>query len=63
MKCSIFGKLFLYDSKGHFSSTKRANNFHYYTVYPLSLFSLAKSIQLVLEISATYRLFANQLTD
>ena len=32
---------------------KYGNNFWYYTLYSLSVFSLAKSLQLILEISAT----------
>ena len=31
-------------------------NLLYYTLYSLSVFSLAKGVQLILEISATYRL-------
>ena len=31
------------------------NSLHYYTLYSLSVFSLAKSLQLILEISTTYR--------
>ena len=34
----------------------RATNLIYYTLYSRSVFSLAKSVQLILEISATYRL-------
>ena len=30
--------------------------YSYYTLYSISVFSLAKSLQLILEISATYRL-------
>ena len=36
---------------------------HYYTLYSLSVFSLAKSLQLILEISATYRLVSYLLAD
>ena len=32
------------------------HNSDYYTLYSLTVFSLAKSLQLILEISATYRL-------
>ena len=32
------------------------NNVNYYTLKPLSIFSLAKILQLILEISPTYRL-------
>ena len=32
------------------------NNNYYYTLYSLSVFLLAKNLQLILEISATYRL-------
>ena len=34
---------------------------HYSTLYSLSVFSLAKSLQLILEISATYRLVSSLL--
>jgi len=34
----------------------RATNLINYTLYSRSVFSLAKSVQLILEISATYRL-------
>ena len=36
---------------------------HYYTLYSLSVFSLAKSLQLILEISTTYRLVSYLLAD
>ena len=36
---------------------------NYYTFYSLSVFSLAKSLQIILEISATYRLVSNLLAD
>ena len=36
---------------------------HYYTLYSLSVFSLAKSLRLILEISATYRLVSYLLAD
>ena len=32
------------------------NNLNYFTLYSLSIFSLANSLQLILEINATYRL-------
>ena len=32
------------------------NNNYYYTLYTLSVFLLAKNLQLILEIGATYRL-------
>ena len=32
--------------------------YSYYTLYSISVFSLAKSLQLILEISATYRLLS-----
>ena len=35
----------------------------YYTLYSLSVFSLAESLQLTLEISATYRLVGYLLAD
>ena len=38
-------------------------NIYYYTLYSLSVFSLAKSQQLILEISATYRLVSYLLAD
>ena len=36
---------------------------YYYTLYSLSVFSLAKSLQLILEISANYRLVSYLLGD
>ena len=39
------------------------NNPSYYTLYSLSVFSLAKSLQLILEISTTYRLVSYLLGD
>ena len=36
---------------------------HYSTLYSLSVFSLAKSLQLILEISATYRLVSSLLVS
>ena len=36
---------------------------YYYTLYSLTVFSLAKSLQLILEISATYRLVSYLLAD
>ena len=36
---------------------------NYYTFYLLSVFSLAKSLQIILEISATYRLVSYLLED
>ena len=36
---------------------------HYYTLYSLSVFSLAKSLQLILEITATYRLVSYLVAD
>ena len=38
------------------SADKFQLNVYYYTLYSLSVFSLAKSLQLILEINATYRL-------
>ena len=38
---------------------RRADNCFYYTLYSLSFFSLAKSLQLILETMATYRLLVN----
>ena len=35
----------------------------YYTLYSLSVFSLAKSLQLIVEISTTYRLVSYLLAD
>ena len=32
------------------------NKYNYYTLYSLSVFSLAMSLRLILEMSATYRL-------
>ena len=40
-----------------------SGNFCYYTLYSLSVFSLAESLQLILEISATYRLGSYLLAD
>ena len=37
--------------------------YYYYTLYLLSVFSLAKSLQLILEISATYTLVSDMLAD
>jgi len=37
--------------------------YHYYTLYSLSVFSLAKILQLILEMSATYRLVSYPLAD
>ena len=34
-----------------------------YTLYSLSVFSLAKNLQLIAEISATYRLVSNYLQE
>ena len=36
---------------------------YYYTLYPLSVFSYAKSLQQILEIRSTYRLVSYLLTD
>ena len=36
---------------------------YYYTLYSLPVFSLAKSLQLILEISDTYRLVSYLLAD
>ena len=36
---------------------------HYYTLHSLSVFSLAKSLQLILEISTPYRLVSYLLAD
>ena len=36
---------------------------YYYTLYSLSVFSLAKSLQLILEISANYKLVSYLLGD
>ena len=36
---------------------------HYYTFYSLYVFSLAKSLQLILEISAIYRLVSYLVAD
>jgi len=36
---------------------------YYYTLYSFSVFSLAKSLQIILEISATYRLASYLLAD
>ena len=41
----------------------KINNKHYYTLNSLSIFSLVKSLQLILEISATYRLVNYLLAD
>ena len=42
---------------------KSINNFIYFTLYSLAVFSLARSLQLILEISATYRLGSYLLAD
>ena len=39
----------------------KANKYFYYALYLVSVFSLAKSLQLILEISATYRLASKML--
>ena len=39
------------------------DKFHCYTFYSVSIFSLAKSLQLILEISATHRLVSYLLVD
>ena len=36
---------------------------YYYTLYSISVFSLTKSLQLFLEITATYRLISYLLAD
>ena len=51
------------NSQLHSYVTRRSNNIHYYTMYSLSVFSLAKILQLILEISATYRLVSYLLAD
>ena len=40
---------------------KEKNKYNYYTLYSLSVFSLAMSLRLILEMSATYRLVDNWL--
>ena len=40
-----------------------SRNMEYYTLYSLSVFSLAKSLKLMLEISVAYRLGSYLLTD
>ena len=37
------------------SCSRSKNSLHYYSLYSLPVFSLAKSLQLILEISTTYR--------
>ena len=37
------------------SCSRSKNSLHYYSLYSLSVFSLAKSLQLLLEINTTYR--------
>ena len=37
--------------------------YYYYTLYSLSVFSLTKSLQLILEISTTYKLVSYLLAD
>ena len=49
---------FMYSTRDMFA---KHNNFHYYTLYSLSVFSLAKSLQLILEISPTYILLVSYL--
>ena len=39
------------------------NKYHYYTLYSLSVFSLTKSVQLIMEINVTYRLVGDLLAD
>ena len=51
------------NSQLHYYVTRRSNNIHHYTMYSLSVFSLAKILQLILEISATYRLVSYLLAD
>ena len=41
----------------------RATNLINYTLYSRSVFSLAKSLQMILEISATYRLVSHPPAD
>ena len=41
----------------------RTDNRFYYTLYSLSVFSVAKSLQLILETKATYRLISYLLAD
>ena len=41
----------------------KINYQYYYTLKPLSVFSLAKGLQLILEMSSLYRLFTNLLAD
>ena len=41
----------------------RATNLINYTLYSRSVFSLAKSLQMILEISATYRLVSHPSAD
>ena len=45
------------------SADKFQLNVYYYTLYSLSVFSLGKSLQLILEISANYRLVSYLLAD
>ena len=39
------------------------NKYHYYTLHSLSVFSLTKSVQLIMEINVTYRLVGDLLAD
>ena len=39
------------------------NKYHYYTLYSLPVFSLTKSVQLIMEINVTYRLVGDLLAD
>ena len=45
------------------SADKFQLNVYYYTLYSLSVFSLSKSLHLILEISANYRLVSYLLAD
>ena len=45
------------------SADKFQLNVYYYTLYSQSVFSLGKSLQLILEISANYRLVSYLLAD
>ena len=39
------------------------NKYHYYTLYSLSVFSLTKCLQLIMEINTMYRLVSDLLAD
>ena len=52
--CMVYGqyKFYIY----YYYHYLLTNNLYYYTLHSLSVFSLTKRLQLILEISATYRL-------